>query len=103
MPLTQKQSSSLMNDIELHGRIKVCAMKYSDTITIQDVAVATHTALVKWAFGCGQQPDKTATDLQPFVVGDPAVQNAEIDENGHSMVSDDALQGAVEATVRKTN
>jgi len=93
-----------MNDFVMRGKIKACAIKYSDSISIVDnVSVAARSSLVKWMFRCGQQPDQVAAELQPYVVWDPSVQNAGVDAEGHSLVTDVALQGAVEAAVNKQN
>jgi hypothetical protein len=89
------ESAALMTDPTFRGRIKVSALKYGDSIVIAATPVADHTSLVKWAFRCFQMPDTIAMELQPLVVEDPAVQAA------GAAIDDVALQGAVEAAVRK--
>jgi len=104
MALSYDQTSALMKDLQFQGKIKVAAVKYSDAIGIIDnQSVASRVNLVKWSFRCAQQPDMVANELQPYVVWDPKIQAADIDENGHSLVSDADLQTAVETTVNKQN
>src|SRR5262252_328357 len=99
MALTQVQSAALMGDVEFHGRIKVCVVQYSDSIGIQTTPVSTRQKLVQWSFAVQVTPDSIATGLQPFVVKDSKVQDAGVDEDGHSLVSDADLQTAVETVV----
>jgi len=84
-----------MNDMTFRGRIKVSALKYADSLLVAAVAVSTHSALVRWAGRCFQQPDQVAMELQPPVVMDAAVQSA------GAAITDAALQGAVETVVGK--
>jgi hypothetical protein len=94
--LSQEQSAALMSDFTFRGRVKVCCVKYADSIVIASVAVSTHTAAVKWAFRCFQVPDTVAGEVQPGAVMDGKVQSE------GSAVTDQDLQSAVEATVGKT-
>jgi hypothetical protein len=93
--MTYEESAQLMNDPTFRGRIKVSVLKYADSIVIEATPVVSHTSLVKWATRCFQMPDTIAQEIQPSVVMDPAVQT------GGANVDDAALQGAVEAVVRK--
>jgi hypothetical protein len=93
--LNQDQSAQLMTDPTFRGRVKVCCLKYADSVLISTTPVAQQTASVKWAFRCFQMPDTTAQDVQPSAVMDPKVQTA------GSAVSDSDLQSAVEASVAK--
>jgi len=101
--MTYEESATLSNDFAFRGRIKIASVKYSDAVGIQTTPVSQRTALVKWSFRCAQQPDQVAAELQPYVVMDAAIQAAGVDENGKSLVTDTALQAAVEATVNKQN
>lgn len=94
--MTYEESAALMTDAAFRGKVKVACLKYADSILIQDVAVASHTSLVKWAQQCFQMPDSVAQQIQPPVVMDPAVQLAGAD------VGDTALQAAVEGVVNKS-
>lgn len=95
MALTYAESASLMTDLDFRGRVKVSALKYSDSIMIEASSVTAHNTRVRWAQNTMQQPDMVAGQLQPNVVMDAAVQSAGND------VTDAALQGAVESVVNK--
>ena len=95
MALTYDQSAALMQDPAFRGRIKVAALKYADSIFLEATTVPAHNTRLRWATNCEQQPDMTATNLQPPVVMDSAVQAA------GSTIDDAALQGSVEAVVNK--
>jgi len=93
--MTDEESAALMNDLVFRGRIKVSALRYADTLTIQAVPASSHTSLLRWSWQTIGSPDVMAQSLQPSVVMDAAVQ-----QDGAS-ISDAALQGAVEATINK--
>jgi hypothetical protein len=93
--MTYDESAALMTDMEFRGRVKVSALKYADSITIEANTVPAHNTRLRWAQSTMQQPDMTAGQLQPPVVMDSAVQLAGKD------ISDTALQGSVEAVVNK--
>lgn len=89
--MTYEESAALMVDIAFRNRIKTAVMKYSSSIQIEATNVAHHHARLRWAVTARQQPDSTASQVQPGVVMDPAVQTA------GAAIDDTALQGAVEA------
>jgi hypothetical protein len=93
--MTYEESAALMTDLDFRGRVKVSALKYADSIMGETEATPAHNTRVRWATNCMQNPDMTATQLQPPVCMDAAVQ-----ADG-SAISDEALQGSVEATVNK--
>lgn len=93
--MTYQESDALMKDMDFRGRIKVAALKYADSILNEATNVAAHNTRLKWAQQCEMQPDMTATNLQPPVVMDAAIQTAGAE------VTDVALQGAVETTVNR--
>ena len=93
--MTYQESATLMVDIVLRGRVKVAALKFADAIVIEPTSVSGHNARVRWAQQTFQQPDQVALQLQPPTVMDGAVQSA------GANVTDEALQGAVEAVVNK--
>jgi hypothetical protein len=84
-----------MQDQAFRGRIKVAALRYADSIFGEPTETPAHNTRLRWATTCEQQPEMTATSLQPPVVMDAAVQAA------GSTIDDAALQGSVEATVNK--
>jgi hypothetical protein len=85
----------LMGDMTFRNRVKVACMKYADSIVITSAPVSTHTAAVRWAFRCFQQPDMVAAEVHPPTVMDGKVQTA------GTAVTDEDLQSAVETTVGK--
>jgi hypothetical protein len=93
--MTYEESAALMQDFNFRGRIKVSALKYADSITNELPTVPAHNTRLRWAVNTMQQPDQTATQLQPPVVMDAAVQ-----ADG-ATITDTALQGSVEAVVNK--
>ena len=95
MALTYQQSSDLMNDFQFRGRIKVAALKYATALFDEAANVEWHNSHVAWAQKMYQNPDAVATQLHSPVVMDAAVQSA------GAAITDDALQGAVEALVKK--
>ena len=95
MALSDKELAALMANQEFIGRVKVCALRYGDSITIQPVPASSHTNLLRYAADTFQNPDVMTQKLVPLVVMDSAVQDA------GANITDDALQGAVEATVNK--
>lgn len=94
--MTYKESSDLMVDIEFRGRIKVACLTFASYITGEDPATPAHSTRIKWAQQTMATPDSTASQIQPTVVMDAAVQEA-----GGADVTDEALQGAVETSVNK--
>ena len=95
MALTYEESAALMTDGALRGRIKVAVLKFADSIMNENPSIPAHNARLRWAAQTFQQPDPVAVQVQPPTVMDSAVQSA------GAAITDDALQGAVEATVNK--
>jgi hypothetical protein len=93
--MTYDESAALMIDQEFRGRVKVACLKYADSILNEPIATAGHNTRVRWAQQCQQQPDMTASNVQPATVMDSAVQEAGAE------ITDAALQGSVEAVVNK--
>jgi hypothetical protein len=102
MAMTSDQSAALMSQPQFRGRVQVCCIKYSDSIRSANSSAIGHVSLERWADSVYNQPTQVASQVQPFVVMDPAVQTAGVDAEGLSLVGDVELQGAVEATVNKT-
>jgi len=95
MALTYEQSSDLMNDGVFRGRVKVGCITYARYITDEAPTVPAHSTRTKWAQQTLINPDAAAAQVTPTVVMDAAVQ-----ADG-TAVTDEALQGAVEAAVNK--
>lgn len=93
--MTYEESAALMQDMTMRGRIKVAALKFADSIMIEPTSASGHNARLRWAQQTFMQPDQVALTLPPPVVMDAAVQSA------GAAVTDEALQGAVEAVVNK--
>lgn len=93
--MTYTESFALQQDPEFRGRIQVGALKYADSILIEVPTTPGHSARLRWAATTFQQPGYAATQLQPAVVMDSAVQAA------GAAIEDSALQGAIEAVVNK--
>src|SRR5262245_30684042 len=94
--MTYEESAALMTDIPFRGRVKVAVLRYADRILIEPSATAGYNTLLRWAQQAFQQPDMVAGQVQPPTVMDAAVQSA-----GGADITDEALQAAVETTVRK--
>jgi hypothetical protein len=99
--MTYEESSALMQSIPFRGRIKVAGLKYADSIMIEATSVPAHNTRMRWAQATAQSPDQAASQLQPLVTMDAAVQAAGIDPDGDSQITDAALQVTVETTVNK--
>ena len=93
--MTYEESAALMNDAAFRGRVKVAALKYADSILVEATNVPAHRTRERWAITCFQNPDGTASQLQPPTVMDAAVQAAGAD------IDDGALQASVETVVNK--
>jgi hypothetical protein len=93
--MTLLESSKLMDDPVLRNRIKAAALKYADVILNRPVETPGINGQRTWAKNCQQMPDTIAQSLQPVVVEDSAVQDA------GTLVTDEALQAAVETAVNK--
>ena len=95
MPMSYQESAALMTDPAFRGRVKVAALNFANSISIESPDVPAHNARQRWANVCVQNPEQTAAQLTPPTVIDPAVQQA------GAQISDQALQLAVETTVNK--
>ena len=99
--MTYEESAALMVNAPFRGRIKVAAIKFSTYIFGEDPASAGHASRYRWGQSFVLNPDSMAAQLQPTVVMDTSVQDAGIDAEGNSLITDAALQSAVEAVVNK--
>jgi len=93
--MTYKEQNDLMTDLVFQGRIKVAVLKYATSILDEEPTVVAHNTRLKWANNAAQNPQLMAQTLQPNVVMDANVQTA------GSSITDELLQGSVEATVNK--
>ena len=93
--MTYKEQNDLMTDLVFQGRIKVAVLKYATSILDEEPTVTAHTTRLKWATNAAQNPQVVSQTLQPNVVMDANVQTA------GSAITDELLQGSVEATVNK--
>lgn len=93
--MTYEESQTLMNDPTFRGRVKVAALKFSTAIMDEASTFPAHNTRMRWAQSCFQSPDTIAGQLTPPTVMDAAVQASGAD------ITDQALQGSVEATVNK--
>jgi hypothetical protein len=93
--MTYTESAALMTDPEFRGRVKVACLKFADSILNEPNTTPAHNTRLRWATQCEQAPDMTAQAVQPPTVMDGAVQAAGAE------ITDDALQGSVEAVVQK--
>lgn len=93
--MTYIESSALMTDPEFRGRVKVACLKFSDYIFNEANTVPAHNTRLKWANNTMQSPDMVASQIQPPVVMDAAVQ-----ADG-AAITDGALQSAVEGVVNR--
>lgn len=93
--MTYQESAELSTNPDFRGRVKIACLKYADSIMIESSSVPAHNTRQRWAVSAMQQPDATASQVQPPTVMDPAVQAA------GAAIEDVGLQGAVEAVVNK--
>jgi hypothetical protein len=93
--MTYKEQNDLMTDLVFQGRIKVAVLKYATSILDEEPTVTAHNTRLKWATNAAQNPQVVSQTLQPNVVMDANVQTA------GSAITDELLQGSVEATVNK--
>jgi hypothetical protein len=99
--MTYEESSALMQNVEFRGRIKVACLKYGTYIMDEPSSTPAHSSRIRWAQNTATAPDQAAANLQPMVVMEPSVQAAGVNAEGDSLITDAALQTAVEATVNK--
>jgi hypothetical protein len=93
--MTYTESSTLMQDATFRGRVKVACLKFADSILNESPGVPGHGARYRWATQCQFNPEQTAQNVTPPTVMDGAVQTAGAE------VTDNALQGSVEAIINK--
>ena len=101
MAMTYEQSASLQNDVIFRGRVRYAVVRFADAIFLEAPAAEGHAARWRWAQAANMNPDMTAMQLQQLVVSDPAIQDAGVDASGKALVTDAALQAAVEVTAKK--
>jgi len=95
MALDYTQSADLMKDGVFIGRVKVGCITFARYIMDEAPSVPAHSTRIKWAQATIISPEGAAQQITPTVVMDSTVQEAGTD------VTDEALQGAVEAAVNK--
>jgi hypothetical protein len=93
--MTYTELAALMQDQTFRGRIKVAALQYADSISIEESSTPAHNTRMRWAMNTMQQPDMVSQQLQPPVCMDPAVKSAGGD------IDDVALQAAVEGVINR--
>ena len=93
--MTYTESAALMTDSAFRGRIKVAALKYADSILTEVETTPAHNTRLSWAKQTFQNPEMTASQIQP-----PTVMDAAVQAEG-AAIEDPALQGSVEAVVNK--
>lgn len=101
MALTYAQSAELMKNGDFIGRVKVGCITYARYISDEPNNTPAHSTRLRWANNTMLNPDSSAQQVTPTVVMDGAIQSAGVDEAGNSLVTDAALQGAVENAVNK--
>ena len=101
MALDYAQSAALMSNAAFRDRAKVGCLKYADYILAEAITVPAHSTRLKWAQAVYRNPDSEAQQIMPGLVMDPKVQDAGVDADGNSNITDPDLQSAVEATVNK--
>ena len=94
--MTYTEAAALARDIEFQGRVKIAALRFASDVLMEPAATPGHIARYRWALQMIQQPDFTASQLQPLVVIESAVDAA------GAAVGDGALQIVVEDTVTRT-
>jgi len=101
MALTYEESAALTKDPSFKDKVKIACVKFADSIVIEAGNVPAHTSRLRWAGQCNDQPDFIGGKVQQVVVVDTKVQDAGVDAEGHSLITDDNLQSAVQAVVEK--
>ena len=84
-----------MSDVTFRGRVKTGCLKFATSIQNEASTVEGQNARQRWAASCFTSPDQTAAQVVQPTVLDPNIQSS------GSAVTDDMLQGAVEAVVSK--
>ena len=104
MALDYKQSAQLRSNLIFQGRIASAALKWADSIlsnSATDLTAPQKRDEINYAEEVFVNPNARAQQLQPVVVADPAVQQADLTTEGDSTITDAALQGATEAAIAK--
>ena len=104
MALDYKQSAQLRTNLIFQGRIASAALKWADSVLSNNAADLTAPQKrdeINYAEEVFVNPNARATQLQPVVVSDPAIQSGDLTSDGDSSVTDAVLQGATEAAIRK--
>jgi hypothetical protein len=93
MALSYTDSAALMMDGNFRGRIKVAVLRFATYIMEESPSSLAHNTKLKWAQATLINPDSAATQVQPVVVMDSAVQDqgAEIDDAGLQAATENAL------------
>jgi hypothetical protein len=101
MALTYAQTAELMKDAVFRGRVSVGCVNFARYITDEAASTPAHSTRIKWAQQTLLTPDIAVNQVIPTVVTDDAVQDAGLDADGTSAITDPALQSAVETAVNK--
>ena len=101
MALTYEETAKLMTDAVFRGRVSVACINFARYITDEAPTTPAHSTRIKWAQQTLQVPDVAVNQVIPTVVTDAAVQDAGLDSEGTSAITDPALQSAVETAVNK--
>jgi len=92
--MTYDEQAQLMTDFTFRNRCKAAMMNFVAYTQSLSASNAGRNTLIEWCRNAQRNPDAAVIQLQPNVVGDPAVQDA------GGAVSDEALKGAVENTIK---
>lgn len=101
MALTYDETAKLMQDATFRGRVSVACVNFARYITDEPANTPAHSTRIRWAQQTLQGPEVAVNQVIPTVVTDTAVQDAGLDADGTSAITDEALQGAVETAVNK--
>jgi hypothetical protein len=101
MALTYAESAALMKDAAFIDRVKVACLKYADFILNEAPNTPGHSSRYRWAQQTTSNPDSAAQMTTPPTVMDSAVQNAGLDTEGTSAITDAALQSSVETVINR--
>jgi hypothetical protein len=99
MALTYSETAALMNDVQFKDRSKIACLHYAVYIEGEADTVPAHNTRMNWARQTFSSPENSVTTIMPILVMDTKVQDAGVDAEGHSLITDPDLQSATEASV----
>src|SRR5262245_6620220 len=99
MALTYNETAALMTDMEFRKRTKLACLHYAVYIEGEAETVPAHNTRMNWARQTFSAPDNSVTAVMPILVMDTKVQDAGVDAEGKSQITDPDLQSATEASV----